>query len=221
LRTSRFFRYLWRVNAVTIFLAGAAITVAVGSLIVEESGIFRNRRADMGIAVNAVDPATHLSLERASMITGTGVMRAELSVDRAEPKFSSGGYREVRNILFIEPGEKAARWLLPDNNHIIAETSDIAEETDRYQKRNIATAVLVTSTANATGTSLGRLLLFDLPGRNVVEVANDVREIQLASHSGNDLTILYERNRRLVLAVFDPVTLSKRKELEIEIPVLK
>ena len=220
MRTSRFFHYLWRVNAAIIFFAGAAIAFGLGSLVVQESGIFRNRRADTGITVNAVDAATHLSLGRASIINGTDVMRAELSVDRAELKFSSGGYREVRNILFIEPTQKAARWLLPDNNHIIAETLDIADETDRYRKRNLATAVLVRSIANSSDTP-GKLLLFDLSGKNVVEVANDVGEIQLASLSGNDLTILYERNRRLVLAVFDPATLAKRKEQEIEIPALK
>ena len=220
MRISRFFHYLWRVNAVIIFFAGAAIAFGLGSLIAQESGLFRNRRADTGIAVNAVDTATHLSLGRASLITGTDVMRAELSVDRAEIKFSSGGYREVRNILFIEPAQKAARWLLPDNNHVIAETLDIADETDRYRKRNLATAVLVRSITNSSDTP-GKLLLFDLPGKNVVEVANDVGEIQLASLSGNDLTILYERNRRLVLAVFDPATLAKRKEQEIEIPAIK
>ena len=118
MRTSRFFHYLWRVNAVIIFFAGAAIAFGLGSLVVQESGIFRNRRADTGITVNAVDAATHLSLGRASIINGTDVMRAELSVDRAELKFSSGGYREVRNILFIEPTQKAARWLLsyPDRS---------------------------------------------------------------------------------------------------------
>ena len=68
---------------------------------------------------------------------------------------------------------------------------------------------------------MGKLLLFDPSGKKVVEVANDVRVIHLTSLSGGELTILYERNRRLVLAAFDPGSLAKRGEQEIDIPQLK
>ena len=124
-----------------------------------------------------------------------------------------------RNILFIEPGQKAARWLLPDNDHIMSDSSDIREAaTNGNAQRMIATAVLVKSTTGSPESVSGKLLLFDPSGRTIVEVANNGRNIHLTSLSGGDLTILYERNRRLVLTAFDPGSLAKRGEQEIDVP---
>jgi len=85
----------------------------------------------------------------------------------------------------------------------------------------IATAVLVKSTASSPEAAVGKLLLFDTTGKKVVEVANNVREMHLASLSGGELSILYERDRRLFLAAFDPESLAKRREQEIDVPQTK
>lgn len=219
-RSQNFFRYIWRINAVLILLAAGACIFGVGALLVGEFGerTARNREADAGIpVVAAANPGAHLSLGHASVVVGTNVMRANLSLNRGGAGFSSGGYTETRNILFIEPGQNVARWLLPDNDHIISDCSDIKEETEGNAKRIVATAVLVNSTIGSEAAA-GRLLLFDPSGKRIVEVATNAREIHLTSLSGNDLTILYERNRRLVLAAFDPRSLAKRGEQEIDVP---
>jgi hypothetical protein len=52
----------------------------------------------------------------------------------------------------------------------------------------------------------------------VVELANNVEEIHITSTAGNELTILFERDNRLVLAAFDARTLAKLREQEIEVP---
>jgi hypothetical protein len=222
-KSQRIFRYLWRINAVLILLAAGAITFGVVALLVGEFGarVARNREAEAGIPVVAADSNAHLSLGRVSVVAGSDVMRADLSLNRGGAGFSSGGYTETRNILFIDPGQKAARWLLPDNDHVISDSSDITDDTDHKAKRMIATAVLVKSTASSPETAVGRLLLFDPPGKKVVEVANNVREMHLASLSGGELSILYERDRRLVLAAFDPESLAKRREQEIDVPQTK
>jgi len=200
-----------------------AITFGVGALLVGEFGarVARNREAEAGIPVVAADSSAHLLLGRASVVAGSDVMRADLSLNRGGAGFSSGGYTETRNILFIEPGQKAARWLLPDNDHVISDSSDITDDADHKAKRMIATAVLVKSTTPSHETAVGELLLFDPTGKKVVEVANNVREMRLASLSGGELTILYERDRRLVLAAFDPESLAKRREQEIDVPQTK
>jgi len=220
LRSQTFFRYLWRIDAVLILLAAGAITFGVVALLVGEFGAraARNREAEAGIPVVAADSSAPLSLGRASAVAGTDVMRADLSLNRGGAGFSSGGYTETRNILFIEPGQKVARWLLPDNDHVIGDSSDITDDTDHNAKRMIATAVLVKATTGSPETAVGRLLLFDPPGRKIVEVASNVREIHLASLAGGELTILYERDRRLVLAAFDPRSLEKCREQEIDVP---
>jgi len=122
-KSQKFFRYLWRIDAVVIFLAGAAIAIGVGSLLIGEIGTRTARYRDAGkaIPIVAADSDAHLSLGRVSVVAGTSVMRAELSREREGKGFSSGGYSETRNALFIEPDQKEARWLLPDNNHIVSD----------------------------------------------------------------------------------------------------
>ena len=220
-KSQKIFRYLWRINAVLILFAAGAITFGVGDLLIGEFGArtARSREAEAGIPVAApADSNAHLSLGRASVVAGTNVMRAVLSLDHGGKGFSSGGYSETRNILFIEPDQKEARWLLPDNDHIVSDSSDITEGSDRSSKRLIATAVLVKSPTGSPETAGGRILLFDASGRKIVEVASDVRELHLASLSGGELTVLFERNRRLVVAAFDPGSLTKRREQEIVVP---
>jgi hypothetical protein len=67
----------------------------------------------------------------------------------------------------------------------------------------------------------GRLLVFDASGKNVVEVANEVRDLHVATLNGGDLTLLYERARHLVSAAFDPLSLAKKREQEIDVPQLR
>ena len=218
-----FFRYLWRVNAMLILLAAAAVTLGVGGLLVQEFGFkaARNREAQAGIAV--ADPNTKLDLvlSRASVVEGTQVMRAELQRFAGEAKFSSGYASETRNILFIEPGQKAAHWLLADNDHIVVDSSDITEQKEPNEKQVVVTAALVKSATETPESAIGKLLLFDPPGKRIVEVADHVRTIQVASIKGGELSILYERDKRLFLDVFDPRSIAKLREQEIEVPQLK
>jgi hypothetical protein len=58
-------------------------------------------------------------------------------------------------------------------------------------------------------------------GRKIVEVANGVRDVHIATLDAGKVIILFERNRRLVLATFEPTSLVKKREQEIELPQLK
>lgn len=48
-----------------------------------------------------------------------------------------------------------------------------------------------------------------------------MRELHVASVADDVISILYERERRLVLATFDRASLSKRGEEALGIPALK
>ena len=149
-------------------------------------------------------------------------MRAELTTESSREGFSSGGYSEIRNLLFIDPTQKSAHWLLPDNNQVISDLTDISEdETARRPKRLLATVLLVKPRSPSKDDSSGRLLLFNPDGKNIIEVASNASDVQLAALSGDALTILYERNRRLVSTRFNPESLAKLTEQEIEVPELK
>ena len=67
----------------------------------------------------------------------------------------------------------------------------------------------------------GRLLVFDPTGRVVVPLSEGVRSLHLAAPGhGAELIVMYERQRRFVVANLDPVTLKARSEHVLEIPVL-
>src|ERR1700757_3012077 len=140
-RAAKVFRYLWRINAVLILLASAVFTIGIGLLLFNEFGFTTARNRIAGIPVGPPDLTAHLKLGRVLIVEGTNVMRADLTSDRGGKGFSSGGYSETRNILFIEPEKKEAHWLLLDNDHVINDTTDITEGSDRNSKRIVATAV--------------------------------------------------------------------------------
>jgi hypothetical protein len=221
-KSQKIFRYVWRINGVLILIAvGAGIIGMVGLLVDEFGGrLNRGREAKMGIQV--ADTNTQLLLEHATVIPGTRFMRANLTQPRGSEGFSSGGYSEIRNILFIVPGEKDARWLVPDDAHVITASSDIYDEKGQSARRMIATAVLLKESRDAhgttNGTTKGELLLFDVTGKNIIEVASNVREMHVAALSDGELVLLYEREKRLVLAKFDPGSLARRGEQEINVP---
>jgi hypothetical protein len=219
-KAQKLFRYVWRINAVLILLAALLITLAVGFFLFQDlwRSAMRNRDADVRLSVPDSTRKARLSLSRASLVRGTNVMRAELQGESVGGKFSSSYGKETRNILFIEPGNKKGRWLLPDNDHIITDNNDFTEPKDSDEKRVIATAIVVRSADPRSDSTDGKLVLFDVTGRNVVELANNVKEIHITSAAGNELTILFERDNRLVFAAFDARTLAKLRELEIEVP---
>ena len=103
----------------------------------------------------------------------------------------------------------------------LAGCSKAPAEKEPNARRVIATTVLVKSRSDDPVMAKGTLFLFDPPGNKVMEVATNVRGIHVASFAGGELTILYERERRLVFAAFDPSSLAKRREHEIDVPQVK
>jgi hypothetical protein len=223
-RTQKAFRYLWRVNAVLIMVAAGAITFAAGSLLIGEfrASSARSREAESGPFPRTRSSDPRLFLGQASVVPGTEVMRADLLLHQDGSGFSSGGYSETRNILFIDPGEKDAHWLLPDDAHVIVESSDVAaHEGEGKVKRILGTVALVKTSGSDRQTATGRLLLFAPGGKPVVEVADGVRALHVAAVSGEHITVLYERDRQLIVALFDAGSLSKQREQTMAIPALK
>ena len=221
-KTQKLFRYLWRINAVIILLAAGAVAAAVGVLVLDELGRKAQRyREPEEIPIATSARNARLSLARATLVPGTKTLRAELQANSEGGKFSSGYGTETRNILFIEPGEKAGRWLLPDNEHVLTDTTNVTEEKSGDTKRLIATTALIKPAQESPGEVNNKLVVFDPTGRKIVEVANNVKDIHFTSFTDGELTVLYERDRKLFRAAFDPGTLAKLREQEIEIPQLK
>jgi hypothetical protein len=195
----------------------ASVTLALS---VSTGGCFsQNPDASQGVAVNGASPKSDLELGNATFVQGTGVMRAYLQ--RPGSAFGSSDERyDIRNVLFIESGQSAAHWLLSDSDHTV-EVSDVETTHQPNASQVIASVALVKPPGPHMESTTGKLLLFDPPGRKIVEVSDGVRAIQIASISGNEISILFERGRRLTLDVFDAQSLTKVGEQVIEIPPVK
>jgi len=218
------FRYLWRVNAILILVAAGAVTFGVGALLVSELHVrtARTREAESGPLAAAGTSDPRLFLGQASVVPGTIFMRAELLRSREGGGFSSSGYTETRNILFIDPKEKHARWLLADDRHVIVETSDVSTaRSDGEATRTVATVALVKGVDADRQTGTGELLLFGPAGEPIVKVSENVRALHVAALSGQQITVLYERDRQLIMGAFDAASLARQEEQIMPVPALK
>ena len=224
-RSQRAFRYLWRANAVLIFVAASTVTLGAGALL---AGFLRDLASTgqgppSGLIQAGPEAAPGLFLTQATLLPGTLVMRASLIVDRASGGYSSsGGTSDTRNLLFVEAGEKAARWLLPDNRQVIVDSTDImAGGCDSKLNRLVAVAALVKPSAEQRDVAKGQLLLADPSARRIVNVADGVRRLHVASLLDGEVWLLYERGRHLVRVSFDGASLAKRGEEQVDVPPLE
>lgn len=182
-----------------------------------------SRQAELAPRVEGAKPEDKLGWGATTEIPGTPVMRIDL-VEGMGKGFSSGGYGgTIRNVLFLDPADKAGRWLLPDSQHFFAESLPFAvEQEDQRRSRTLGTAALVMSVGERDESSTGRLLVFDSVGQTVEWLADGVRRLNAASVAASgEWVVLYERNQKFSIAIVDGKTLKTIREQVFEIPVLK
>jgi hypothetical protein len=180
-----------------------------------------SKEAELAPQVAGASPEEKLTWGGTNEIAGTPVMRIDLVGSGG--KGMSSSYGETRNVLFLDPAEKAGRWLLPDRGHFFAESIQLASDLEHPTgKGALGTAVLVKDVGHNDEGATGRLLLFDPVGRTVEWLSEGVRRLNAASvEPSGDWVILYERNRQFVIAVVDGKTLKMRREQAFDIPALK
>jgi hypothetical protein len=219
-QSETFIQKLFRRNSFVLLMALVAISLCVSCD--QKSKSQPGAPKDPSV-ISAEEGEPPLTLANAEIVSGDGLIKMRL-VREEEAKFSSsgGGYGEIHNILFIPSGEGSPHWLLQDNKHHFAHEREIREPSRKSEEngREIATAAILLG-KDARYNSPGSLILFDPTGEHVLVVAQDVLSIELASRTKDDITLFYRRGPHFVRATFDPVTLAKRTEREIEIPQLK
>jgi hypothetical protein len=167
--------------------------------------------------ISGGSPDPKLTWGMSAQVAGTRVMRVDLVRERSG---YSSGYAEIRNILFLDPSEKAGRWLLPDRQHYFAEHIELAiKAPDGEPKQVLGTVALVKAVGQESEAATGRLLAFDAIGKVIEPVAEGVRRLNAASvSSSGEFVVLYERNRQFVVAVVDPHTYRVAQQQAFEIP---
>jgi len=146
MKTTRFFRFLWRINGVLIFLAALLAIVVLGYIAIQFLD-FGKVEPEQAVQVDAVqEPDTEPpTLGTFQQVDGHPWLRAELTFgDRYRySKFSSGGSYSTRNFIFFNPDTAEARWLFSNDQQLIVESSQLLESipgnnADTYNSRAIA-----------------------------------------------------------------------------------
>ena len=179
----------------------------------------RARAAQVPPPIAGPGSQKQLAFGRAALVSGSEIMRVDLVRPGSGYEYSS--YAEVRNILFLDPATKAGRWLLPDSDHVIAESLEIEREEAPNVKQVLAIAGLVKPLGGDLRTTEGRLLLFDPTGKTVEALADGVQTLHVAAvGQASGYLVMYERQRKFVVATVDPVSLKARGEQVFEVPSL-
>lgn len=224
-KAHKVFKYIWRANAVLILLAAAALVAVAVALVWSEvaGSAARSRALDAAPPLRADHSGARLYLGPVELVEGAGVLRGELLAQRSGGGLSSGSYSETRNMLFVDDESQAARWLLPDDDHVITQHRDIATPAARdAPARVVATVAVVKPAQGELDAAEGTLLLLDPSGRRLQTIADGVRELHTAHLAANGrITLLFERRRKFMVALFDAATLAKTREYEVGVPVLK
>ena len=143
--------------------------------------LFGGKERALAPPIAAASPDPQLIWGKAVQVPGTQVMRVDLI--RESPGLSKG-CPEIRNILFLDPAEKAGHWLLPDSRHFVAESLEPPTSADDGKAaKMLGTVALVKEVGENSEASTGRLLVFDPVGRILEAVADDVRRVNVACRS--------------------------------------
>ena len=220
------FRWLWRANAVAIFLVALAALFSMAWFMVDMMEDSRRRHAEAQAAPairpgDTNDPSASLRLGAPFPVTGTQVLRANLeSVEgRTSGMSGSSDDTETRNVLFIDTATGAGRWLLPTHRRVIVSAETVyASDDPGSHGPPVGALVLVKDDEDA---ETGDLLVFNGPATTIVPLSGVRAYHSSTATEGNQLIVVFDRGGKYVLARFETPSMRKLSETEIRVPDLR
>ena len=219
-KSTRFFRIVWRINALLIFVAAAAAACGVVYFVISEiesSARSRHAAAVQPAVVPAKSNEDDLHLGGMQEIENTPIFRAALvaGVERVgKSSYGSGDSSENRNLLFLDSSTGAAKWLLPTHREVISRYDDVEPEWKSGQRKPppLATTAIVA----------GRLLIFQIDGARVTQVASNVADLRGTIVEANgDITLLFDSAGKYHLLRLNAKTFATISDRTVDVPVLK
>jgi len=130
MKTTKLFRYLWRINSILIFFAALLVVGVLGFVAIEFMD-FGRHNAEQAVQVDTkpeelVEPPTLGSFHS---ISGMPLMRAALTFGArySRSSFSKGGAYSIRNYLFFNSETGEARWLFSTDKQLILDSDELRE----------------------------------------------------------------------------------------------
>ncbi|AXQ28992.1 hypothetical protein D0B54_09970 [Solimonas sp. K1W22B-7] len=172
----RFFNWLWRANALIIFVAGLlAVSVLLFALYMLVADLTGTRHASnvMAVAGQEIDN-TKASLSEFSRIDGTPLLRATLYVEQ-EFAYGSGSKetQAVQNELYFDMETSKSYWLIPGYKGLIVDRYRMPDDEYRDNPRpaRASAYALVEKDSNGDGKLTG----------------SDLKEIAVSGPAGKPL----------------------------------
>ena len=223
---TKLFKNIWRFNALIIASAGLlAIVVLLFAAYMFYEDMNRNRHQNR--IVN-VDPETNIKevfrLGRLQRIVGTQSVIIPLNAkQKYSISYSSGkSASSVRNILFSNMHAETSKWLLPNNQFLIANHRLLNEENSYGDGYNIVTILydVVKSDTNndsrLTTNDKLTIALSDPEGNNYTEVLDNVDEVLGYDVLNKQaLAIVFNRGDQGYIAYVNLADFKIEKEVEL------
>ena len=223
---TKFFKNIWRFNALIIACAGLlamAVLLFAGYMFYDDMKRSRHQNR----IVN-VDPETNIEevfrLGRVQRITGTQSVIIPLNAkQKYSMSYSSGkSASSVRNILFSNMHTEASKWLLPNNQFLIANHRLLNKENsygDNYNVVTILYDVVKSDTNNDSRLTTNDKLtiaMSDPEGNNYTEVLDTIDEVLGYEILDKEaLAIVFNRGDQGYIAYINFVDFKIVKEVEL------
>ncbi len=204
METSRFFRVVWRLNALVILVAGV---LAVGVLLFVARELaqdaFRPRQAHGTATITAdVETETAWRLGHLSTVEGGPFSYAPLWADQSSDRdYFSKSESSTRNLLFLDASTNASHWLFSDHDQLIWEYTPLTAGCEDDGGRTVRAMLLelIRDDINGDGrwtTSDRHTLGLTRPdGRGYREIMTDVDKLVGHRLVGDDLlVVVFERD---------------------------
>lgn len=222
---NRFFRIVWRCNAIVLLLAGV-MTVGVlsyaGYEMVKSVTRTRSTHNVVNMEQSSKGDEQYTLSELKHISGGNHVMLTLESNQDIDSGYYSKSARSERNYLFIDAHSGETRWLFPDNRQIITETRFF--ETEKTDKGEGAVKAILYHVIKSDSTGDGRLTRNDVMsvalsranGEGYKELISEVDTVVGCTKvDDNTAMIVYERNHTGYSALLDLNTLELGVEREV------
>lgn len=222
---NRFFRVLWRINAVLIFGAAAAIAFwamffAVVLIAEERIDTPPPPVVESDAEISTSKDELWFQIPYKLKVTGRYTyVEARVGTDSGG-KLSSYSESQLRNIAVINLETNESQWVFPDTQQEIDKFWEI-ETSSRNQKGKLVKTTegffLVVATSRADGSVNRDLWVMDPSGVNVKRIKSDVSgQLKFIEFGDNQIRVVIDRNSEIDifeldidnLTLGDPVSIS-------------
>jgi hypothetical protein len=237
--TSRFFLFVQRFNSVAAMILLVVLLLWAGFMVVSMAVEFAHRPGTDHPALqtplpNGVKPGAStptLRLGNVQYIPGTGKSFMRLQSDTTSTGFvSTIGPRDTRNILIFDNDGKKSRWLLHDNDHVLADFAFLTQPPQRdfmhqswlgdgmSRDPEVAeTAIGILAFSKPSDAKTGSILVGAVDGTGLKPVVDAADAIEGWRQTDPDtLMIVYDRNGASRVLTYSLATGSTVSDIELK-----